>query len=308
MIQIESSSDVMNFAHMSEVDMALAGYLARYKNQNTFNLYKYHLKCFVTWCTQQGLHILHDVKRGHIEFYVRHLIEERKLSAATVNSAMTPVKGFYDFAVWDQYIAADPARKIALPKLQYKKSEPLTSRELNLFLETAKHTSPRHWCLCTLLCSMGMRISEAASLDLENYKGLESGSPSLTFVEKGGNLRTMPVPLPVLAAIESARKGRNNGPLLVQLDGKSRLSRGGAAGLVSTVNRRAAKEGLKRNVNPHLLRKMAITIALESNMSIRDVQAFARHADPRTTSRHYDLGSTNSYRHPVHQIASQLSI
>ncbi|MDN4173900.1 tyrosine-type recombinase/integrase [Nocardioides sp. SOB77] len=294
-------------AGTDDLTLAIVSYLGRYHG-NTFKLYRYHLGLFIAWCETNGLHPLNDVDRPHVEFYVRHLIEDRGLQPSSVHTAMTPVKGFYDFAVWDRRITFDPARKIALPKIHHKKSELVPQRQLDLFLETAKDTSPRHWCLVALLSSMALRISEAASLRLENYKGIETGAPSLTFKEKGGNIRTTPVPMPLVPIIERVRGGRDFGPVITQRDGVSPLTRHGATGLVETVNRRAAKAGLTRHINPHLLRKMAITEAFNMNMPVRDVQEFARHADPRTTSRHYDLGHTNTYRHPVHQVAARLAV
>lgn len=294
-------------AGTDDLTLAIVSYLGRHHG-NTFKLYRYHLQLFISWCEENHLHPLDDVDRAHIEFYVRHLIEDRGLKPSTVHTAMTPVKGFYDFAVWDRRITYDPARRVALPKIHHTKSELVPQRQLNLFLETAKATSPRHWCLVALLSSMALRISEAASLRLENYRGIETGAPTVTFTEKGGNLRTMPVPMPLVPVIEAVRNGRTEGPIITKRDGVTGLTRHGATGLVETVNRRAAKDGLTRHINPHLLRKMAITEAFEMNMSVRDVQEFARHADPRTTSRHYDLGHTNSYRHPVHQVAARLAV
>lgn len=287
------------------LQLAYAGYLGRFHG-NTLNGYEFHLKRYFRWCYEHDIHPL-EVKRAHVEFYVRHLTDAG-LKASTINTAMTPVKGFYDFALWDEYIQRDPARRVALPKTRHTKATPLTQRELNLFLETARDTSPRHHALVSLLCSMGLRISEAASLRIENYTGWQtSTAPTITYIEKGGAERTSPVPMPVIRALDRVVGDRSEGPIIPKRDG-GQLTRHGAAGLIRTVNRRAAAEGLTRYVQPHLLRKMAITTALEMNMSIRDVQAFARHADPRTTSRHYDLGSGNDFKHPVHQIAANLAV
>ncbi|MDN4174751.1 tyrosine-type recombinase/integrase [Nocardioides sp. SOB77] len=295
-------------AGTDELTMAIISYLGRARSANTFKLYKYHLGLFIDWCKAHGFHPLHDVQRTHIEFYVRHLIEERGLKASSVHTAMTPVKGFYDFAVWDRRITFDPARRVALPKVEHTKKEIVAQRELNLFLEVAKETSPRHHCLVAFLSSMALRISEAASLRFENFTGYERGMPTITFTEKGGGTRTTPVPMPLLPVLERVRNGRDEGPIITQRDGVSPLTRHGATGLVETVNRRAMKQGLTRHINPHLLRAMAITEAFNMNMSVRDVQEFARHADPRTTSRHYDLGHVNTYRHPVHQVAARLAV
>jgi site-specific recombinase XerD len=288
------------------LQLAYAGYLARCRSANTLATYESALRRFMHWCVAQQLHPLYDVKRAHVEFYVRHL-SESGLKASTVNTMMTPVKGFYDFALWEEYIDRDPARRVNLPRYQYSKTAIVSNRDLTIFLETAKATSPRHHALVSLLHQMGMRISEAAGLRIEGYTGFTDAAPSIRFIEKGGNERETPVPMSVLHALEAVRAGREEGPMIPRRDG-GQLSRAGAAGLVETVNRRAMKAGLKRHINPHLLRKMAVTEALEMNMSIRDVQEFARHADPRTTSRHYDLGRANSYRHPVHQIAARLAV
>lgn len=295
------------------LQLAYASYLGRFHGQTLRN-YEHYLKRYIQWCLTQRnerggpLHPLDDVKRHHVEFYVRHLID-CGLADSTVNTAMTPVKGFYDFALWDERITRDPARRVNLPKNRYKKSAPLARRDLDIFLSVAKDTSPRHWALVTLLHSMALRIAEAASLRIENYTQLgQAPVPAIRFIEKGGAERRTPVPLPVIRVLDQVIDGRTEGPIIPRRDGGP-LSRAGAAGLVETVNRRAAQQyGLTRYINPHLLRKAAVTEALEANMSIRDVQAFARHADPRTTSRHYDLGNDNDYKHPVHQIAARLAV
>lgn len=288
------------------LQLVYAGYLARCRSANTLATYESALRRFMHWCVAQQLHPLYDIKRPHVEFYVRHLIESG-LKASTVNTMFTPIRGFYDFAVWEEYIDRDPARRVTLPKVNHKKVPIVPDREMSIFLETAKATSPRHWAIVTLLHSMGMRIGETAALRVENYTALTEAAPTITYIEKGGNERTTPVPMPVLRVLELVRDGRDEGPMIPSRKGEH-LSRAGAAGLVETVNRRAMKCGLKRHINPHLLRKMAITEALNMNMPIRDVQEFARHADPRTTSRHYDLGQMNSYRHPVHQIAARTAV
>ena len=154
---------------------------------------------------------------------------------------------------------------------------------------------------------MALRISEAASLRVESYlPNIEQGQHIMKFRQKGGALAEMPVALPVLHALEAVRDGRTDGPLVPTRDGRQ-MTRGAATGLVETVNRNAVKRGMTRHINPHLIRKMAITELLESGASIREAQLFARHVDPRTTSQHYDLGRSNHYQHPTHQIAARLA-
>lgn len=227
-------------ANRTDVEIAFVGYLGRFHGA-TLRLYEYHLKEYLTWCAGHGLNPLHDIKRVHVELYVRHLLEEKHLKASTVGTRMSPVKGFYKYAVIDETILRNPAEHVALPKITYKKSQLVPYRDLMLWLETAKDIGPRHWALTTLLAGMALRISEAASLRVESYlPNIEQGQHIMHFTQKGGGKAQMPVALPVLHALEAVRDGRTEGPLVPTRDGRQ-LSRGAATGLVETVNRRAAK-------------------------------------------------------------------
>ena len=65
-------------------------------------------------------------------------------------------------------------------------------------------------------------------------------------------------------------------------DGR-RLDRHGAGRIVRKVARRA---GIGKTVTPHTLRHAFITASLDAGVPLRDVQAAASHADPRTTIRY----------------------
>lgn len=290
---------------LGEVEVACLGFLGRFHG-NTLNLYKYHLRKYLQWCAGHGLDPLRDIKRVHVEMYVRYLVE-KGLKPSSIGTRMSPVKGFYKFAVIDEMILRNPAEFVALPKITFEKPRLVPYRDLMLWLETAKEISPRHWALTTVLAGMALRISEAASLRVESYlPNIEQGQHIMKFTQKGGGAAQMPVALPVLHALESVRAGREEGPLIPTKTG-GQMTRGAATGLVETVNRHAAKKGMTRHINPHLVRKMAITELLESGATIREAQLFARHVDPRTTSQHYDLGRSNHYQHPTHIIAARLA-
>jgi integrase/recombinase XerC len=52
--------------------------------------------------------------------------------------------------------------------------------------------------------------------------------------------------------------------------------------------RAGVRAGVSRPVRPHGLRHEAITRAVEMGEPLHEVQATARHADPRTTQRYLD--------------------
>lgn len=293
------------------LQMAYLGYLAQYHG-NTFGLYKFHLDRYLAWCAASSVDPL-TVKRTHLEVYVRHLLTEGKqdgtpLKASSVNTSLTPVKGFYKFAASDEYILRNPAEALKLPRVHYELPKAVPDRDITILLETAREIGPRHWACTQMLVGLGMRISEAREARIEEYlPNKYQGHKMLRYRRKGGKIRTVPIPLGVLEAVEAARGDRTHGTILTTLKGEP-MSRSAASGLIETVNRRAAKAGCRRRCNPHMFRKIAISSAIESGMSIQMIQEFSGHEDPRTIFRHYALERLSPHRHPNQQIAAKFAV
>ena len=72
------------------------------------------------------------------------------------------------------------------------------------------------------------------------------------------------------------------------------------------VRRLAKAAGITKTISPHSLRHTAVTLALDSGVSLRDVQDLARHADPRTTRR-YDRARGALDRHATYELARFLA-
>lgn len=59
-------------------------------------------------------------------------------------------------------------------------------------------------------------------------------------------------------------------------------------------------------LSPHSLRHAAITLALDAGASLRDVQDYAGHKDPRTTRR-YDHSRDSLDRNAAYVVAAYLA-
>jgi integrase len=147
----------------------------------------------------------------------------------------------------------------------------------------------------------GLRVSEALTVDASD-RGLERGHCTLTVTGKGGTRTVVPLAPRTCDALDASLAGRTTGPLFVTRTG-ARLDRHAAAKIVQRVARLA---GITKHLSPHSLRHSAITAALDAGVPLRDVQDFARHADPRTTRR-YDRGRHSLDRHATYRIASFLA-
>jgi hypothetical protein len=108
-----------------------------------------------------------------------------------------------------------------------------------------------------------------------------------------------PIPSP---RTRTASRRTHRGALLQRANG-SRIDRHAAGRIVRRLAKRA---GIDKPISPHSLRHAAITAALDAGCSLRDVQDFARHVDPRQTRR-YDRVRGALDRDPTYIVATYLA-
>jgi site-specific recombinase XerD len=97
------------------------------------------------------------------------------------------------------------------------------------------------------------------------------------------------------------RFNRTDGPLLLNTGGR-RITAYNVEYLVAAL---ARETGLTKHLTPHGLRH-AMAVGLDVGVSLRDMQVFARHADPKTTRR-YDRSCHALNRHATYAIAHYLA-
>jgi site-specific recombinase XerD len=280
-----------------EARLAVGGFLARYSG-NTRSGYASDLRGWFAWCVHVGLEPF-TALRVHIELYARWMEEERHLARATIGRRLSTIVGFYRFAVIDGFMTESPAEHVRRPKIDTESTTlGLDRMELGAFLAQAAAAGAVDHALACLLGLLGLRVSEACRIDIENL-GSERGHRTVTVLGKGPKLALIPLPPRVGRAIDLAAGERLAGPVLLSRSGK-RLDRHGATRIVRRVARKA---GITKHISPHSLRHSFITAALDAGVPLRDVQIAARHADPRTTTR-YDRARNNLDRHASYVVTA----
>jgi site-specific recombinase XerD len=162
-----------------------------------------------------------------------------------------------------------------------------------------------------LLLHNALRVDEACAADIADL-GEDSGHRVLRVVRKGARKAKIPLTPATVAALEAylaARAGAGEwrqlgGPLLATAAG-GRLRQGHLWELVRRLSR-AAGIGAWEQLSPHCLRHSAITFALDAGASLRDVQDYAGHKDPRTTRR-YDHSRGSLDRNAAYTVAAYLA-
>jgi integrase/recombinase XerD len=278
-------------------------YLRPYRG-HTLGIYEFYLDRYFAWCGAAQVDPLLAARRD-VERYIEHLLVDRGMAPASVCTALTPVRGLYRFAHQECLIDRDPAQYARRPRITSMPRDTvgLDRAQMQAFLRAGQESGGRYHAAAYLLACMALRAAEACSIRVEDYQRTSRGHRVLEFHGKGGSPARMPVPVPVLRALDDAAAGRTSGNLLLRLDGGP-LTRQGLGTVVNTLGRRAGIAGLV--VRPHLLRHSCITNALESGASVRKVQDLARHAEPRTTMR-YDRNRTNLDDHAVHSLVAFLA-
>lgn len=291
-------------ATFDTLDLMVDGFLARFDSPATRTAYSGDLALWRDWCNSHGLDPL-TVERAHIEFYARHLQTERGNGKATVNRRLVCLRSFYRTLAHDRVIEHSPAENVRLPRVSRDRSQyTVVSRgELSAMLRTADTSCPTDSALIAFMGLLGLRVSEACSLDVDSADRYEMGHRMLDFTGKGSRPVAVPLPPSIARRFDAARNDRPSGPLLVRRDG-SRMTRRSADRVVKRIAKAA---GVDKSVSPHDLRAAAITLALESGVSLREVQrGIGRHADARQTEW-YDRSVMNLDRHPAYQMTSYVA-
>jgi integrase/recombinase XerD len=288
---------------MSAAQLAAVSYLARYSGQ-THVLYASQLRRWFAWCQANGLDALNGIQRAHVELCIRHL-GDCGLMDSSVNTTMHAVRGLFRFAHIDGLIPSDPAVYARLPKIHHDESrtQGLDRLELIRFLQVAQTITVHHGALAFLLGINALRASEAAAVQIEDYRETLRGHRVLHLVGKGNKPATMPITVPVLRVLEACRGERTTGPLVLRPNSGNPIDRRDAYRMVV---RTAKVAKIPRHISPHSLRHAAITNALDAGVPLRDAQILARHADPRTTE-HYDRARGNLDRHGVHFLTAYVA-
>jgi integrase/recombinase XerD len=242
----------------SRADTAVVGFLARYSSTATVAAYALDLRLLFEWCAVQGLDPL-EVTRTQLELFARHLEHDRGNGPSTISRRLSTLKSFYRIAEIDDYVPRSPATHLRLPRVYRDETKTLglDRTELGTILAEARASTPSDGALITMLGLLGLRVSEACNVRIQDIHGMERGHRTLTLVGKGRKPATIPLPVPVALVMDAAAGDRSAGPLLLRVDG-TRMDRNSAARVVV---RLAKKAGIRKHLSPHSLRQHSSPLA-----------------------------------------------
>lgn len=230
-----------------------------------------------------------DLTRDHLIEYILWL-KEREYATATVARKVAAMKSFCGFLLRTGVIEDNPAEELDSPKVKKRLPTTLTPQEVDSLLALPAHAGNtpkglRDTALLEVLYATGMRVSEVASLTLED---LDLGAGTVRCMGKGNKERVMPLYAEAANAVQAyldrgrqALLGRNQKETTLFLNPRGeRLTR---QGLWLIIKGYAKQLGLEDRVTPHTLRHSFATHMLNGGAGLREVQRLLGHANISTT-------------------------
>lgn len=261
--------------------------------RNTLESYRRDLRRYAAFLTSRGIIRAGEVKIVDVTGFVAALgkgdADHQPLSQASVNRAISSIRGLHRYLLREGLTEDDPTGGIAELKRKRPLPKALTVTEAIAVVEAPAGddlVALRDRAILEFMYGVGARVSEVTALDVDDVDLVVS---SVLLRGKGGKQRLVPFGRAATAAMEAylvrARPelvGRGKGTPAMFLNQRGgRLTR---QGMWRIVRRATTLAGVDRPVHPHVLRHSFATHLLEGGADVRTVQELLGHASVTTTA------------------------
>ncbi len=272
----------MNASLPGQVD-AFLDYLGtvRQYSPHTLDGYRRDLGTFLAFCQGRDLSNASAVHAAHVRQYAAGLHRAGK-QGRSIQRALSAIRSLYNFLVKQGEVQGNPANGIQAPRQQRRLPKALDADQVEQFLKSSDDSSTalRDQAMAELFYSSGLRLSELASLNLDD---IDAHQGLVTVTGKGRKTRTVPVggvALDAIAAWLRVRPELAGEPALFLSSRGQRIS---VRNIQDRLKRRGRATGMHQDVHPHMLRHSFATHMLESSGDLRAVQELLGHANISTT-------------------------
>ena len=209
---------------------------------------------------------------------------------------LSTLRSFFRWACREGKLEKNPAQSLPSPRLPRSLPRALTLTDTDELLDARDDASvpERDAALFELLYATGIRVSEAAGLDVDD---VDLSARLIRVLGKGNRERVVPFGeqaqdalkayLPTRAALRHRARGvaEEGEPLFVNARG-GRLTTRSMSRLLKTRLRAA---GLPQDISPHALRHTFATHLLQAGADLRSIQELLGHASLSTTQKYTHL-------------------
>jgi integrase/recombinase XerD len=254
-------------------------------SKNTLDAYKRDLLLFAEWLHDQRSKSLYDAAEVDLNAYFAYRHSETK--ASTSNRRLAVLKRFYQYALRNHRVSADPCLRLKSAKQAPRFPKTLSEQNVEALLAAPDVNTPlglRDRTMLELMYASGLRVSELVLL-----KSIEVGMNEgvLRVTGKGSKTRLVPFGEEARVWIERyLAEGRGTIIGAKVADALFVTSLGGPMTrqmFWTLIKKYALRAGINAPLSPHTLRHAFATHLLNHGADLRVVQLLLGHADISTT-------------------------
>ena len=265
----------------------------------TVEAYGNDLSRYANYCANSGLEI-EKASPYEVRKFIADLSAE-KAAAVSVNRCLSTIRGFYRWQIRFNKREDNPCAALKNVKVPLRLPSVLWENEMADFAALPDKTGilwpARDRALILSMYSAGLRVSEAASLSMEN---ISSSFDEAKVTGKGDKQRyvffsreakTAIVEYLPARSVRLRKEGKEDrkGALFISVKGKQ-ISVSGIRWIIS----RYARESMSgKNIHPHSLRHSFATHLVNAGCDARVVQEMLGHSSLSTTQRYTHVNIDN---------------
>jgi len=197
---IPQTSSKRTWVRARDLSTTFRGFMLSREVQNctpaTLQTYERRLIAFFQFLCKHECGDLKDITRTHIELYLRDF-QLRNCSPFYVDAQYRSIKAYLRWCLAEQYITTDPLRNVHAPKLPRLCKPFLTPEQfqsLQALCPSTCYWGARNAAILCLLWSTGIRVHEAANIQLKDIEwGSAKRKSSILIYGKGQKERHVPL-------------------------------------------------------------------------------------------------------------------
>ena len=267
-------------------------------SKNTLTSYRRDLHKVSLWLAQRQRNLLSATHIDLLEFIAQ---QTAQLQASSTSRLLSSLRRFFQYALRQGLLQADPSLLIERPKLPRRLPHSLTEAEVEALLlapDINKVLGARDRAMLETLYATGLRVSELVHLKLSEVS-LDMGV--LRVMGKGSKERLVPLGEQAMDSLQSYLNTAR-AALLAQRQSDALFVTARGAAMTRQmfwylIKRYAIAGGVRKHLSPHTLRHAFATHLLNHGADLRVVQMLLGHAD---------ISTTQIYTHIAHERLQQL--
>ncbi|MGB8338164.1 MAG: site-specific tyrosine recombinase XerD [Burkholderiales bacterium] len=255
--------------------------------KNTLSSYRRDLNQLAEWLQKNRRTALESATEENLQAYLAYQFSFKKTKPATASRQLSSFKRFYQFALRENLVSADPTLNIDAPKLPRSLPKSLTEKDVERLLDAPDVNTSlglRDRAMLELLYASGLRVTELVTLKTLQ---VDRNVGVARVMGKGSKERLVPIGEEALGWISKYLDSARPDILKQQVsDALFVTSRGSAMTRESfwhIVKRHAKTANITQPLSPHTLRHAFATHLVNHGADLRVVQMLLGHADITTT-------------------------